>query len=141
MRTSHRQHGVPALAGALGLLLSLALAPLSASAQATNRISALTATNVAAASNLVPIVTNPNATNGTKVIRIENLFSNAVFWGSIGIGTNSPAARLHLQLQGSNAVLSITGITNAGPPATTTNANAWIPVSLNGTNGWIPFYK
>jgi hypothetical protein len=60
--------------------------------------------------------------------------------GNVGVGTNSPAALLHLQKQGSNGVFSISGITNA-TPANGVTVSAWIPITLNGTNGFIPFYQ
>lgn len=60
--------------------------------------------------------------------------------GYIGITTNVPAARLHLQHVGSNEVFAISGITNA-TPISASAVVAWIPVTLNGTNGFVPFYR
>jgi len=66
--------------------------------------------------------------------------TNAYFTGKIGIGTNAPAAKFHIQGSGSNQVFAISGVTNA-TPTTPGSVAAWIPITLNGTNGFIPFYQ
>lgn len=57
--------------------------PMALLGQMTNRISQLPATNVLAGSNLIVVVTHPLATNGTKAVRIDNLYSNVTFRGSV----------------------------------------------------------
>lgn len=63
--------------------LFILLLPLTVLGQMTNRISQLPATNVLAGSNLIAVVTHPLATNGTKAVRMDNLFSNVTFKGSV----------------------------------------------------------
>jgi hypothetical protein len=71
--------------------------------------------------------------NNAEHVRVESS-------GSVGIGTNAPAAKLHVQHQGSNAVIAVTGITNA-TPANASTVVAWLPISVNGTNFFMPLYQ
>lgn len=102
--------------GILGLLFLL-LSGLFAQVQgqATNRISQLTGTNVIAGSNLVVVVTNPTATNGTKAVRVDNLFSNATHYGWITNGGTFSAAA--------------TWSTNSGSTVTQTLATVNVPAN------------
>lgn len=82
------------------------------------------------------------STNGISGSAVNNLTERmrVTAAGFVGIGTNAPAALLHLHRQSSNAVVAITGVTNATPVSAVVVV-AWIPISLNGTNGFIPFYQ
>jgi hypothetical protein len=91
------------------------------------------------AGGAVIIGTSTNGISGSAVNNLtERLRVTAA--GRVGIGTNAPAALLHLQSQSSNLVFAITGVTNV-TPANGALVVAWIPVSLNGTNGFVPFYQ
>ena len=62
------------------ILAILLLLPVAANAQ---RISALGTTNVAAGTNVIALVVAPNVTNGTRQIRVDNLFSNRTLSGFV----------------------------------------------------------
>ena len=62
------------------ILAILLLLPVAANAQ---RISALGTTNVAAGTNVIALVVAPNVTNGTRQIRVDNLFSNRTISGFV----------------------------------------------------------
>lgn len=72
-------------------------------------------------------------TQNAEKMRLQN--------GKLGIGTNAPDSKLHVQTTDTNAVLTITGPAGVATPVTPATPLHWIPVRFNGTNGFIPFYR
>lgn len=111
----------------------LLLLPMACFGQMTNRISQLPATNVVAGSNLLAIVTNPTATNGTKAVRVDNLFSNVTFAGSV---TNVGGFTFWTTtFQTTDATTNVTAAQfPLGPDTKGKNIQATIAASISGTS-------
>lgn len=81
------------------------------------RISEFTSTNVAAGTNLFPIVVAPGVAGGTFKITVANLNSNSVFSGVPNFSTNG------LTLNGTNVISASAGLTNTGAMIFTDGTN------------------
>lgn len=90
---------------------------------------------------------------------VNSLFQARLNTIGLGLGTNSPQARLHAVGTGStadllrlgttaadrrfavdtNGIMAVTNMT--GAPADAATVIGWLPISVNGTNAFMPIYK
>ncbi len=62
--------------------------------------------------------------------------------GNVGVGTNAPQAKVHINGGGTNTVAIQISQTDTNPPANSSNVKGWIGIKLdNGQTYKAPLYQ